>query len=77
MDKALQALGDNPTNVKDLSELEKNLRQLVPFVGAGLSADFDYPMWGQFLQETANESRIGEKVVACWQSTSMKKRPKH
>jgi len=63
LQKALETLGDIGTNSSNLALLEECKQQLVPFIGAGLSVDFGYPMWGQFLQETANDFGLGAQVV--------------
>ena len=62
-EKALEILGDIGTNASNLVLLEECVQRLVPFVGAGLSVDFGYPLWGQFLQTTANEFGIGTVVA--------------
>lgn len=43
----------HPDNRNVYKEMRQQLPQLVPFVGAGLSAPF-YPQWGQSLQELSN-----------------------
>jgi hypothetical protein len=53
-DRALAILGDTRTNAMTLSELALCLDQLVPFVGAGLSVEFGYPTWSQFLRTAAD-----------------------
>jgi hypothetical protein len=52
-DKSLEILGEIGSNATNLRLLGECLDQLVPFIGAGLSADFGYPQWGQFLREAA------------------------
>jgi NB-ARC domain/TIR domain/SIR2-like domain len=63
-EKALEILGDIGTNSSNLALLEECLRRLVPFVGAGLSVDFGYPTWGQFLQETAVKFGVGTRIAS-------------
>src|SRR5579859_7353457 len=40
-------IGDNVRNVRDLWDLRQ---RLIPFVGAGLSMQHQYPSWGQLVQ---------------------------
>jgi len=55
----LEEIGSNATNVRLLGEY---LDQVVPFVGAGLSADFDYPQWGRFLRDAAESFGLRSQV---------------
>jgi hypothetical protein len=69
-DKALGILGEIASNDTNLHLLDGCLPQLVPFVGAGLSADFGYPQWGLFLRKAACRFGLSSKVeslLAGWQ----------
>jgi hypothetical protein len=61
-DKALGILGDVGSNATNLRLLGECLDQLVPFVGAGLSADFGYPQWGQFLRDATDRFGLRAEV---------------
>ncbi len=63
-EKALKILGDSGGNASNLVLFEGCMQQLVPFVGAGLAVEFGYPLWGRFLQETADEFGLGIQVAA-------------
>jgi hypothetical protein len=43
VEDALEILGEIGSNRQNLELLRKAIDQLVPFVGAGMSADFGYP----------------------------------
>src|SRR4051812_31134061 len=62
IDEALSILGDSPENRLHLGLLDPHIERLVPFVGAGLSADFDYRGWKELLQEIAGSSPIRARV---------------
>ena len=51
-------------NETNLRLLGKSLAQLVPFVGAGLSAEFGYPTWAHFLRKAAEQFGISSEVDA-------------
>ena len=56
----LDLLGPNPHNADHLHELTEQLATrpgILPFVGAGMSADFGYPQWGAFLLKAAAVAR--------------------
>lgn len=64
----LALLGSDPENAEQLPRLERLLREgarVVPFVGAGMSASFGFPLWDTFLLElaTAAESSGYQGVV--------------
>ena len=61
-DKALGILGEIGSNATNLRLLGECLDQLVPFVGAGLSADFAYPQWGKFLRDAAERFGLRSQV---------------
>jgi hypothetical protein len=63
-DQALEILGDIGNNGTNLRLLESCIGQIVPFVGAGLSADFGYPMWDEFLKEMAIKAGAEPEVSA-------------
>ena len=60
--KTLEVLGDIGTNATNIRLLEGCLHQLVPLVGAGLSIEYGYPMWGQFLAETADKFGVRSEL---------------
>jgi predicted ATPase/predicted negative regulator of RcsB-dependent stress response len=53
-DRALSILGRIGANEHNIALLEPHINKLVPFVGAGLSADFGYPQWKPLLQSMAD-----------------------
>src|SRR5436305_8949496 len=57
-EKALGILEEIAHNKNNLQELDRWLLQIVPFVGAGLSIDFGYPLWEQFLREAAAQFNL-------------------
>jgi hypothetical protein len=57
--KTLLSLGDNAENVRQLVVHLVSPGGIVPFVGAGLSAPFNFPLWTSFLMDQA--SKIGQK----------------
>ena len=36
-------------NEEIFREMQENFEHIIPFVGAGLSCDYGYPLWGSFL----------------------------
>ena len=62
LEQALSILGDIGDNTRNLQLLDPYIERLVPFVGAGLSADFGYPGWKKLLQSMAGRPDLGEKV---------------
>jgi HAD superfamily phosphoserine phosphatase-like hydrolase len=60
---ALVSLVDTPANRQNLKILDKCRGQLVPFVGAGLSADFGYPAWHKMLEDFANSAGVTAQVA--------------
>ena len=62
LESALSILGNSGSNEHNLRDLEACADKLVPFVGAGLSAAFDYPGWKGFLQGLAKGSPILAEV---------------
>jgi len=62
LESALSILGNSGSNEHNLRDLEACSDKLVPFVGAGLSAAFDYPGWKAFLQGLAKGSPILAEV---------------
>jgi hypothetical protein len=65
-DDALEALGRGDTNAQGLQYLEEKRRiwRLIPFVGAGLSVEFDYPTWSALLAQIAERNGLGPDVDA-------------
>ena len=51
-------------NQEAINSLMEQLNRLpvIPFVGAGLSVDFGFPGWGQFLIDLATEAGIEKKI---------------
>ena len=60
--EGLRILGDIATNAQNLLLLEKQIDKLVPFVGAGLSADFGYPTWNRLLQDLAGQTALASDI---------------
>jgi hypothetical protein len=61
-DDALAILGRIGNNAQNLDLLLKHLHGLVPFVGAGLSSDFDYPSWNKLLEDLADQAGLRNEV---------------
>ena len=53
---------DNAIGLDRLSEQLKSRVGVIPFVGAGLSADFGFPQWTQFLRELADAPEVREAL---------------
>ena len=62
VNRALAVLGEIRTNAANLRLLEPSLDKLAPFVGAGLSFEFGYPSWSQFLKDAADFLGLRSKV---------------
>ena len=62
IEDSLKILGDLGANRQNLSLLSSCHDKLIPFVGAGLSADFGYPSWNTLLNEMAEQVNLGEEV---------------
>jgi HAD superfamily phosphoserine phosphatase-like hydrolase len=56
VDKALDILTGIGTNRQNLRLLLQYQSKLVPFIGAGLSAEFDYPPWNRLVQTLADQT---------------------
>jgi hypothetical protein len=54
-------LGDNPRNMELLIE-QLRTGGVIPFVGAGMSAPFNFPDWKAFLLKQAPNAQIRKKV---------------
>ena len=65
-DDALEALGRGDANAQSLQFLEEKRRiwRLIPFVGAGLCVEFDYPTWSALLAQIAERNGLGPEVEA-------------
>ena len=61
-ERALGTLGEIGSNATNFRQLSGCLDQLVPFVGAGLSADFGYPQWTHFLADAADRFGLRSNV---------------
>jgi formylglycine-generating enzyme required for sulfatase activity len=62
LEGGLKILGDIGNNAQNLRLLLKHLDRLVPFVGAGLSFDFDYPNWNKLLENLADQAGLRARV---------------
>jgi HAD superfamily phosphoserine phosphatase-like hydrolase len=62
LDDAKQALGLGDLNAKNLRLLDSCRANLLPFVGAGLSADFGYPSWNKLVNDLADEAGLSAQV---------------
>ena len=51
LDRLLEARNAEP--IARLGESLRSRTSVIPFIGAGMSRPFDYPMWGEFLTEAA------------------------
>ena len=63
----LSSLGNLPDNDVNLPELAKQMScgtGVVPFVGAGLSAPYHFPQWGEFIRDLAERAGVVTKVRA-------------
>lgn len=61
----LALLGEAPENEGNLADLVENMRRrrgVVPFVGAGMSASFGFPQWGEFLRILGTEAARSEHI---------------
>jgi hypothetical protein len=54
LEEGLNILGRIGNNTQNLRLLVDCLDNLVPFVGAGLSSDFDYPSWNKLIEDLAD-----------------------
>src|ERR1700731_1460947 len=62
LEQALTILGDIGDNKLMLELLDPYIERLVPFVGAGLSANFGYPGWKKLLQGMAGRLNLRQQV---------------
>ncbi|MCW5977701.1 MAG: tetratricopeptide repeat protein [Bryobacteraceae bacterium] len=61
----LQYLGNLPNNDVYLPRLVEQLKSpigIVPFIGAGMSAPFQFPQWTAFLRDLAGRARVADAV---------------
>lgn len=58
----IQSQPRNRAEVIDLVEMLRRRQGIIPFVGAGLSFGWGFPLWGQFLIETAKEVGIEVQI---------------
>jgi hypothetical protein len=60
--KLNEILKDNENNLRRLIEQLKTSLGVIPFVGAGLSRPFGFPLWTDFLITQARSVGIEEKI---------------
>ena len=53
---------ENQNSLRRLSEQLKSSVGIIPFIGAGLSQPFGYPVWTSFLIEQARSFDIEKKI---------------
>lgn len=49
-------IGDTGDSLRNLEEQYESASGVVPFVGAGLSKQFGFPLWGEFLRDQARKA---------------------
>jgi formylglycine-generating enzyme required for sulfatase activity len=59
---ARTCLGMGAANDQNLPYLEERINRLIPFVGAGLSVDFNYPTWSGLLRQIAARHDLDDEV---------------
>lgn len=50
---------ENPENIEQMVQSLRSPTGVIPFLGAGTSAGFGYPLWGDFFKEFANDAAAG------------------
>jgi predicted ATPase len=66
-DELLTSLGEYPDNQIYLPKLAEQMRRgagVVPFVGAGLSFDYGFPLWGKFIRDLARFASAESEIEA-------------
>ena len=58
----LGPLPDNDVNLPFLADQMRSGVGVVPFVGAGLSAPYGYPLWDKFLRDVAKGEAVADEV---------------
>src|SRR5258708_6253786 len=62
-DLALLSLAKVPVNRLNVRQLSRSRETLIPFIGAGLSADFGYPPWHRLVEDLAEPSGLGPDIT--------------
>src|SRR5262245_44333741 len=58
------SLGNNVQNLSMLIEqLGPDTGGIIPFVGAGMSVDFGFPQWSDFLKKLAPDEAVSQKIA--------------
>ena len=60
----LESLGDNEIYLKALTRLIERSGGIIPFVGAGTSVPYKFPMWRAFLLKLAEKEGIRDEIEA-------------
>jgi hypothetical protein len=62
-DLALMSLAKVSANKLNLRLLSRCRETLIPFVGAGLSADFGYPSWHKLIEDLAEPAGMASEIA--------------